>query len=196
MIILNKLKWVAGVLLIFLIVLTTNLLDKDNFTKLRNSVISIYEDRVVASDIIFDIAILMQEKEIAIATSDSSFMGGKNAEYNQKIQDLISRYEQTKLTSREQEVFIRLKDNFDQTIKLEQDLADQPDKTALFQRIDAVVHNLYNLSKIQLKEGERQMLMSNKTMETIDLFTKVEIIFLILMAVIIQVIILYKPGKN
>lgn len=196
MIILNKLKWVAGVLLIFLIVLTTNLIDKDNFTKLRNSVISIYEDRVVASDIIFDIAILMQEKEIAIATSDSSFMGGKNAEYNQKIQDLISRYEQTKLTSREQEVLIRLKDNFDQTIKLEQDLADQPDKTALFQRIDAVVHNLYNLSKIQLKEGERQMLMSNKTMETIDLFTKVEIIFLILMAVIIQVIILYKPGKD
>lgn len=194
----NKIKWVAGVMLVFLIVLTTNLIDKDNFNKLRNSVITIYEGRVVASDIIFDIAILMQEKETALATADSAFMKEKNEVYNQNIQQFLARYEQTNLTEKEQQIFDQLKNNFDQTMKLEKALMEGSESSniALLQNIDQVVHNLYNLSKIQLKEGERQMLKSNKTMETIDLFTKLEIIFLVLIAIVIQVIILYKPKEE
>jgi hypothetical protein len=52
---------------------------------------------------------------------------------------------------------------------------------------------LYDLSKVQLKEGKRQMSLSEKTMDTIELFTQVEIIFLIVMAVLIQLIVLYQP---
>jgi hypothetical protein len=55
--------------------------------------------------------------------------------------------------------------------------------------------NLRDLSKVQLEEGKRQIEMSNKAMETIDLFTQVEIIFLVLMAIMVQVIILYKPAR-
>jgi hypothetical protein len=53
--------------------------------------------------------------------------------------------------------------------------------------------DLYDLSKVQLKEGKRQMSLSEKTMDTIELFTQVEIIFLIVMAVLIQLIVLYQP---
>lgn len=38
----------------FFLVLATNLVDRSNFNRIKNSVISIYEDRLVAKGIIFD----------------------------------------------------------------------------------------------------------------------------------------------
>jgi hypothetical protein len=62
-----------------------------------------------------------------------------------------------------------------------------------YQLICDIKDDLYDLSKVQLKEGKRQMSLSEKTMDTIELFTQVEIIFLIVMAVLIQLIVLYQP---
>jgi len=62
--------------------------------------------------------------------------------------------------------------------------------------IDEISLNLYDLSKVQLNEGKRQMILNNKTMENIDLFAQLEIIFLIIMAVLVQIIILYKPKED
>lgn len=191
----NKIRWVAGVLLVFAIVLTTNLIDKDNFRKLRDSVVTIYEDRVVASDLIFEMTILIQEKEVAFATADSSFFPSKNEQANQKLQLLLASFEQTKLTQKEHQILNLFKRELDRLMSLEEAYLNksQEGTKPLFQAIDQIVHQLYNLSKVQLEEGKRQMKKSNKTMETIDLFTKLEIVFLILMALIVQVIILYKP---
>ena len=190
----NKIKWIAGILLIFIIILTTNLIDKDNFNRLRYSVTTIYEDRIVASDLIFEITILIQEKEMALATEDSLFFTTRNDKINQDIQRFIARYEETKLTSIEEEIFNNLKGEIQNLTGLERKYigASLQNNTDLFESIDDIIHHLYDLSKVQLKEGRREMLMSNKTMETIDLFTQVEIIFLIFMAVLVQIIILYK----
>lgn len=190
----NKIRWVAGVLLVFAIVLTTNLIDKDNFRKLRDSVVTIYEDRVVASDLIFEMTILVQEKEVAFAISDTSFFQSKNEKANQEILELMASFEQTELTRKEQQIFNSLKEELKRLVSLEKEYinASREDTKPLFESIDQIVHQLYNLSKVQLEEGKRQMKRSNKTMETIDLFTKLEIIFLILLAVIAQILILYK----
>jgi hypothetical protein len=67
------------------------------------------------------------------------------------------------------------------------------DKSELLSLISDIKDDLYDLSKVQLKEGKRQMSLSEKTMDTIELFTQVEIIFLIVMAVLIQLIVLYQP---
>lgn len=194
----SKIKWIASVLLVFIIVLTTNLIDQDNFNRLRYSVTTIYENRVVASDLIFEITILIQEKEIALATADSVFFSARNGQVNKDIQGLITRYGETSLTSQENEIYTSLQEELARLSDLEQEyLTSGADNyTNLFKSIDNVVHNLYRLSKVQLEEGKKKMLMSNKTMETIDLFTQVEIIFLIFMAVLVQVIILYKRKAN
>ncbi|MEL7005876.1 MAG: chemotaxis protein, partial [Bacteroidota bacterium] len=172
----NKIKWIAGVILIFVLVLTTNLIDKDSFNKLRHSVTTIYEDRVVASNLIFEMTILIQEKEIALAISDSTFFKAKNDTVNQNIENLILRYEKTRLTNEEEEIFDQLKQDLNKLKELEKKYANSgsDNNIAVFKSIDDIVHNLYNLSKVQLKEGRKQMLLSNKTMETIDLFTQVE----------------------
>ena len=194
----NKIKWFLGVLLVFVIVLVTNLIDKENFSRLRSSIVTIYEDRIVASDLIFEIALLIQEKEIAAAIADASFFDEENDKANQNIEDLIQRYERTKLTAREAKIFNELKDNLETLQKLEKEFIDSglESNVDLFACIKKIVYNLYDLSKVQLKEGERQMALSNETMETINLFTQIEIIFLVLLAVLAQIIILYKPKQN
>lgn len=193
----SKIKWIAGILLVFAIVLTTNLIDKKNYNTLRNSVVTIFEDRVVASDLLFDITILIQEKEIALATIDTSFFNVKNRKINTNIDGYIAQYEQTKLTKQEERLFISLKEKLDTLKKQELQFinSNYSDNADLFSSIDEIVHTLYQLSKVQLEEGERQMQESNKAMKSINVFTTVEILFLIAMAVLIQIILLYKRKK-
>ena len=194
----SKIKWIAGILLIITIVLTTNLIDRNNFGQLKESVTSIYEDRVVASDIIFEITLLIQEKEIALATSDSAFYSSKNEENNQKIDEFMRRYEQTQLAPNEREVFTGLKRDLDKLEELEASISESgfENNAQIFERIEAIVLSLYDLSKVQLSEGRRKMIQSNNTMESIEFFTQIEIIFMIIMAIFVQVIILYRPKED
>ncbi len=194
----NKIKWTAGILLVFAIILTTNLIDKDNFNSLRYSVVTIYEDRIVANDLIFEVSLLIREKEIALVMSDSMFFLNRNDKINEDIQTLIGRYQRTKLTNKEQNIFNDLRSELKKLESLEKGFVDSKFKNNidLLNSINKIFHNLYELSKVQLEEGRRQMALSNKTMETIDVFTQVEIIFLIIMAVLVQIIILYRPKQG
>lgn len=194
----NKIRWAASILLVFFIVLITNLIDRDNFNRLRYSVTTIYEDRIVASDLLFEMLMLIQEKEVAFVTSDSLFIQKRNEKNNREIDNLIERYEQTKLTEKEQLLFNKLKDELSNLENLEKKYTqlESRDKARLSKSIDRIVQHLHDLSKVQLKEGRHQVLISNKAMDTIDIFTQVEIVFLILMAILIQIIILYKSKQN
>lgn len=193
--IINKIKWVASILLVFAIVLATNLIDKNNFNQLRHSVTTIYEDRIVASDIIFELTISIQEKEIALAVTDKAFFAERNERVNQVLADLIERYETTKLTGRESDIFDYLKEDLEELKQLEQAYVDSDftEVEALAENLDRIVHRLHDLSKIQLKEGRRQLLISNRVMEDVNFLTQMEIIFLIVIAVLVQIIILYRP---
>jgi hypothetical protein len=73
---------------------------------------------------------------------------------------------------------------------------NEENRIELFTIIDKLVHNLYELSKIQLKEGELELINSRRTMDTIDLFTRIETIFLIVMAILVQIIVLYRNKKE
>ena len=194
----SKIRWVASILMVFFIVLMTNLVDKDNFNRLRYSVTTIYEDRIVASDLLFEISMLIQDKEVAIVAADSLFFQMNNSKANLDIDGLIGRYGQTKLTENEQIIFNSLKDELSNLKELEQHYisSDTIENTNLLKGIENIKQYLHNLSKIQLKEARQQVLISNKVMDTIDLFTQGEIVFLILMAILIQIIILYKPKET
>lgn len=191
----EKIKWVLGILLIFVVVLTTNLVDRGNFNRIRNSVVTIYEDRIVANDLIYEMSACMHEKEIALRTSDGDFFARQNQEKNEALERLIERYEQTKITPVEQRVFDNLKTNLDRLENQERTMEGDGQTGNVLQTLETIKSNLNELAKIQLSEAKREVSTSEKTFETIDLFTKIEIIFLVLLAIIVQVIILYKP-KN
>lgn len=191
----NKIKWISGVLLVFFIILATNIIDKDNFNRMRSSIVTIYEDRIVASDLIFEMSLLVQQKEIALLSQDTLFFKEENERVNGEIQQLIAKYEETKLTKEEKRIFEDLKIHLEKLEKEENADGSHALQTneKLFSTINEVVRNLHDLSKVQLKEGQREMARSKRAMETIDLFTQIEIIILVLIAVLIQVLILYNP---
>lgn len=190
----SKIRWVASILLVFFIVLITNLIDKENFNKLNHSVTTIYEDRIVASDLLFEIARLMRKKEVAIVSADKTFPENENTKLNQEVNKFIERYNQTKMTEKEKSVFNQLKDELAILIRVEQKNENSRREKALTS-IEKINQHVYDLSKIQLQESRQQVYISNKAMNSIDLFTQFEIIFLIAMAILIQIIIFYKPKE-
>lgn len=195
---LNKIRWVASILLVFFIVLVTNLIDNDNFSRLKHSVTTMYEDRVVASDLIFEMAMLTQKKEVAVVGADSVFFQKENNKVNLEMEGLIKRYGQTMLTQKERLLFDKLQDEVKKLKKLEKEYAhsENRDSTAVLNNLDEISQSLGDLSKVQLREGRQQLFVSNKAMDTIDLFTQVETVFLVLMAILMQIIIMYKPKND
>ncbi len=192
----EKIKWILGILLIFVVVLTTNLIDRGNFNRIRNSVVTIYEDRIVANDLIFEMTSAIHEKEVAFRTSDTGFLTGRNKDLNSNLVTIIERYQQTKLTPVEVRVFENLKSDLKDLEQLESS-AEGPGQTPkTLQKLQTIKSDLKELSKIQLSEAKREVSLTETTFKTIDLFTKIEIIFLVLLAVIVQIIILFNPKQK
>jgi hypothetical protein len=188
-----KIRWAASILLVFCVVLFTNIIDRENFNQLSDSVTTMYEDRIVASDLLFDLSAIIQKKQIAALTSDTLFFMNQNEGYNQKIRTLLDRYSRTKLTEKEKLVFSQLQKELSALREKEK----QPIRLHenMLQNIEKIDRHLHDLSKIQIQEGRRQVFISNKAKDTINFFTQGEIIFLIIMAILIQIIILYKPKE-
>lgn len=114
------------------------------------------------------------------------------------MQSLISRFEQTKLTLEEAKVFKDLKSNVQLLIDSENKLltSDYSDNSEVVNRIESLKNNLDDLSKIQLNEGSRQMSISKRALNTVELFTQIEIYVLVFLAILIQIIIMYKPKEK
>lgn len=191
----KKIKWILGILMVFMLIITTNLIDRNNFLQVRDSVITIYEDRLVAKDIIFQLSKLVHEKEMAVAVSDSVFFSGRNKQVNTQIEDLITDFGKTKLTSEEKLLFEKFKDNVASLKKSEGDFVQSVfvQKAPLVKRISDVKENLHYLSKIQMSEGRKEMSITKKAIDTVELFTQIEIYILILLAIIIQILVIYNP---
>ncbi|MDN4165036.1 chemotaxis protein [Cytophagales bacterium LB-30] len=189
-----KIKWIAGILLVFFIVLVTNLIDRDNFNRLSYSVTTLYEDRIVASDIIFKISRIVKEKQLAALTSDTLFFQNKNPLLNQEIDQLISNFNLTKLTEKEDRLFDQLQNELGTLQQKEVSLAQSSNKEVL-KSIEKIDEYLYKLSEIQLLESKQQVFISNRAIDTVNFYTQIEIILLIVMAILVQIIILYKPKE-
>ena len=196
----NKVKWVLGILMVFILIISTNLIDRNNFLRVRDLAVDIYEDRLVAKDLIFDISKNIQEKEIAVALTDTSFFLERNDQVNSDIKDLVVRFYQTELTRVENNAFRKFKQNFEslRALELEYALGRFLENDALVKQFAILKEDLDSLSDIQMSEGKRKMTVSIKAMDTVELFTQMEIYMLILIAILIQVIIIYKPkiGKE
>lgn len=188
----NKIKWVLSVLLVFFLILTTNLIDKENFRRVKNSIVTIYEDRIVANDLIFEYLLLIHEKELAVASSDTDFFKERNAQVKKKIENLTSRYLTTKLTDREAVVFEMFREDLSKLERIEASM--DVDKATYDNLLFDIKEKLNELSKIQLKEGRNQVALSKEAFDDVELFTQLEIYILIFLAIVVQIIILYKPG--
>jgi hypothetical protein len=194
----DKVKWILGILMIVTLVITTNLVDRNNFLKVTNAVETIYEDRLVAKDLIFKASDLIHKKEIAAIKANASFYSTQNDQVNQELENLLFRYDQTKLTPEEKSLWSSFKSNLNELLQVEKDYIQSNfgENSALLTKFPDVKNNLRKLASIQLEEGSRQLKISRRAIDTIELFTQIEIYILIFLAIIVQIIVMYKPKED
>ena len=194
----NKLKWILGILMVFVLIIATNLIDRNNFARVRDSVVTIYEDRLIAKELIFEMLKSVQQKELAVSTLDSAFFSTKNSMVNDNLQSLVARFEETKLTDEETDELEDLKRNVRLLIDSESQFLNSGyrDDSQVVDHIENLKTNLDSLSKIQISEGSRQMSISRRALDKVELFTQIEIYVLVILAIIIQVIVMYQPKEK
>jgi hypothetical protein len=194
----NKVKWALGLFLVFFLIIATNLIDKNNFKRIRDSVVTIYEDRLIAQDLILKLKVLVQEKEMAFMLSDTSFFKGRNTAVNREIEEIIGRYLTTRLTDDEERIFSRFQTRMGTLLKLESsgDNSQPGDPGQYKKQIGLIKENLQELSEVQLEEGRRQSSLSKEVLETVELFTQIEIYVLVFLAILIQILVIYTPKKS
>jgi hypothetical protein len=195
---LDKVKWILGISVVFFSILATNLIDRMSFQRVKDSVVAIYEDRLVAKDLVFELSLLVHEKEVAQASNDDAFFSDRNAAVNDSIEQLTIKFLRTEMTEREARVFNNLQLNLVKLKSIENSmtLEKELEKGDFKSQVVRIKENLHDLSKIQLIEGKRQVFLSERAMDTVDLFTKLEISFLIVLAVLVQIIVIYRPKQS
>lgn len=194
----NKVKWTLGILMIFVIIITTNLIDRSNFQRVRDAAVNIYEDRLVAKDLLYDISTAINEKEVAAVRKDSIFFADKNNTINKTIEDLTLRFEDTEFTTSERKIFMALREDLTKLGEQENIFTQSGlnKSDGLFISISTIKTHLNSLSDIQLSEAKREVTNTRKAVNTVELFTQIEIYVLVFLAILIQIIILYNPKDS
>lgn len=188
----NKIKWILGILSVFFIILATNLIDRKNFIIVKNSVETIYADRLLAQDLLLDLSGLTWEKELAQIKYDRSQFDNKNITINTRFEELINLFSATKLTAKEEVILGQLKKNFENLKAFERTDIQLPNQK-FSDQLTLIKDNLEDLSEIQIEEGKRELFESQRAIASVDLFTHLEIYALILIAIVIQIVVMYNP---
>lgn len=192
----------AALVVVFLLVLATNMMDNSHFKIVQKTLTTVYEDRLLAKDYIYKISRLLQIKKKAIQNLDAEGISIVNQSVNDSIQSLISIYAGTELTEKEAVRFESLKKNLARLAVLERNTP----KNESFDRelttsktIEDLLLPIYAdldaLSQIQLEESRREIKYSNRTIDTSNLISRIEIGVLIVIGVLIQMLIFIKPLK-
>ncbi|QJP35800.1 hypothetical protein F0365_16015 [Nonlabens sp. Ci31] len=196
----NKIKWSVGLLLVIVLIVATNFIDQNNFQRIQDSVKSIYEDRLIAKDLLFDIQLEIHDKELLLAENKDSTLLSNRSSSQKKIEGFIEGFSKTALTRDEKRIFERLKEEtrllFSHETIYFNTANDLTSSKKLKEQTKNINNTIAQLSDIQIAEGQRQMHVGRKAMESIDLLTQLEIWIMIVLGVLIQFVILYSPKKE
>lgn len=193
----KKLKWTAALLIVFLLIIATNLVDRQHFRRVKESVVAIYEDRLVVKDLIFELKLLVDQKKLALLTEDDAFFTQRNEQVNDSISAMIDRFYATQLTAEERDYLNSFAEKAQSLPALEKDLnKDSSGRAELTKALASIEADLYVLSKIQLTEGKKQLMKANKSVSAMDYLTGLEVIALVVIGAFVIFIWIYKPKVN
>ena len=187
--------------MVFLLVLATNKMDSSHFTIVQNSLSTVYEDRLLVKDYIYRISRQLQlKKELVDSnTPQASKISGVTSD---SIEVLINKFLDTKLTESEARYLTSLQNKLDQLHQYERNVgenrsnsAEAPAPGEVETFFDKIFEDLDALSKIQLQESKREIIRSNRMIETNNLISRLEIGALIVIGVLVQLLLFFKPLK-
>lgn len=181
-----KQKLTAAVLLctVLVLVMLTNMREQRTTTRISTAVTSIYEDRLVVAQYILKLSKQIERIVTALekyGVEGSKQIGGHLAE----IAELNALYETTKLTDTEETNFKRFKE-LCHAISEHSATGNHTAALATAQEAEDI---LQTLSSIQVEEGKKQLDNVQDMTYFSNIFSYLELVILIVIAVIIQVLV-------
>lgn len=185
--------------IVFLLIFSTNILDKQYFSELQDSFSSVYKDRLLVESYVYRLSNQLHKKKLILNDlngSNKQEVKQKNKKLDDSIDALIKQYETTRLTRLEAEFFADLKSSLSSLYRLESNYinkgVDNPTDN-LYSLIEAqhqrLSTDLDQLSEIQLSESKNIIDKSNRIIAASNLTSQFEICMLIIMGLIIQALI-------
>ncbi|MBO0323542.1 hypothetical protein J0X14_14630 [Muricauda sp. CAU 1633] len=170
----------------FVLIMIANVMDYGYILRTQNTVNSVYKDRVVAQDYIYQLSGLFYQKELSLG-GNTVFFEPKN----DSIASLMSRFGETKLTRSESGFYIDLRKNYAQLISLEEKLEQQTETTGKTRKhiqleLQEIRKNLDDLEGIQFTEGAQMTQRSNRALGMNTILSHVELVFLVIIGFIVM----------
>ena len=155
----------------------------------------VFEDRVLVQDYIFSISNILRDQQLDLLNGTGAI---SETFKDEQISEIITKFESTKLTPAEQNLLKKFKQDYNKLVAMQDDPiknADLQFKERTNNRLNALQQNLLELSEIQVQESRRLTREAQKSLDVNDLLANLEIFFLIVIGIALQVLIFYKSKK-
>lgn len=179
---------------VILLIVMIGYMNKKQISELKESVTSIYEDRLVAKAYIFDLSQKMSAKKVKLSAEYRFIQESLNE--NESIDQLIRDYERTRLTLDETALLTRLKDDINLSVEFENQILHNPALpnrslaiSSLNNQYDLILLDLKNLAEIQVHEGKKLLESSNGALAFNGFARQLEIALFIVVGLIFLMII-------
>ncbi|MDN3688944.1 MCP four helix bundle domain-containing protein [Cyclobacterium jeungdonense] len=196
-----KIKIAIALSLVLFLIFAKSLVDKSNVDELEASFVTVYEDRLVVQDYIFNITELLFRMRLLVANTESldQYLSVKNQvmDYHDQILNIISDFEKTHLTPKESEYLQEFKSLVADKLEIESYFTDLEKSEQNYQTsvekfntdFERVFYDLRELSKIQLREGEKLTNLSYRIKARSDIWLQFEYAVLFVLLIIISMLI-------
>lgn len=187
----KRINTIFALLVVFLLVLATNRIDQHHFETAQKSVNEVFEDRVLVQGYIFSISQLLQEK---YKNFQGNTVSVKNT--NSDVEELLEQFKETKLTKTEAKLLDGFKTDFKTLSALEQkNNGDAEVKKKAENTLNRLQEYLSDLSEIQITESRSLTKSAQKSLDVSEFMANLEIFFLIVIGVVLQVVVFYRSKK-
>ncbi|WP_218058509.1 hypothetical protein [Allomuricauda sp. CP2A] len=191
----QRLRLILVLAISFMLIMVANLMDYGYILRTQDTVNSVYNDRVVAQDYIYQMSGLFYQKELSLGENNGIFEAT-----NDSIASLMSRFGETKLTRNESNFFFDLRKNYVELTSLENKLRHQKETMGTTRRdiqieLLEIRKNLDDLENVQFAEGGQMTERSNRALGMNALLSKVELVFLVIMGFVVLHMVLLGTNK-
>ncbi|HEX5151558.1 MAG TPA: MCP four helix bundle domain-containing protein [Parafilimonas sp.] len=184
----DKMKAVAVLLLIIVLILVNNISNRKTFSRLNESIASIYKDRLMPATYIFQLTDHLYQKKFLNNEQEFGSQLGVNAHvHDTAIANLIKTYETTYLTASEKEQWKLFKQHLENYNTLA--ATSVQNKKAINDAFEKVVQNLNALSEIQAKEGSQIFKISSLNINGTIIMSQLEIALLLILGIFALVLV-------
>lgn len=192
----------AALIVVFLLILATNMIDSNHFEVVQKSMTSIYEDRLIGKQYIYLISRQLDTKQNLLQVGQSADANNINQAANEEIRELMGKLGLTKLTESEAKRLKQLKIKLDRLFSDEkrfgmEEVVDQemPELDEIESYYTGIYEELDALSEIQVREGQREVFFSTRSIESSNLISRIEIGVLVVLGLLFQLLIFVRPQK-